>query len=128
MNRSEFIRNHPTLSVAEVLERAARDGVTITKQNVYAVRHAERQRSAAPASLVPPKLIAGLAANLLAARSGDRLLAEYAYDVAKRWAPIPGLLRPGSKEERFAELALELGFVRAQTLIANVRAHALEQP
>lgn len=56
VNKSEFIRARPTAKIAELVEAAAAEGISITPQLIHSVRWAQKQQEALhPPKVVPPK-------------------------------------------------------------------------
>jgi len=103
MSKSTFIRQHPDLSVEELIAKAKEAGITITSNLVYKVRGRAKAKAANAAA--PAKR--GRAARGVTAR-------EVAAVVGKR--PT----RSKEAEAAFRKLVLELGLQRSKALLAEV--------
>lgn len=111
VSKSTFIRQHPELSVEELVAKAEEEGMSIAANLVYKVRGRNKAR-------------AGNAAT--PARRGRRApMARELGVTASSTEAMPR--RDGDIEASFRKLVLELGLQRSKALLAEVedKLHAL---
>lgn len=105
-SKSTFIRQHPDLSVEELLAKAKEEGMTIAPNLIYKVRGRAKVR----ASAATPPARRGRPPRAATAREAGAVTAS------KEAAPA----RAREIEASFRKLVLQLGLQRAKTLLAEV--------
>lgn len=105
MSKSTFIRQHPDLSVEELIAKAKEAGITITSNLVYKVRGRAKAKAAN--------------ATTATAKRGRAVRGATAREVAT----VAAKTRPTRSKEAeaaFRKLVLDLGLQRSKALLAEV--------
>ena len=106
MSKSTFIRQHPDLSVEELIAKAKDEGIAITSNLVYKVRGRAKAKAG------------GTGAG---ARRGKSVRAAATREVAAVAAPKAARpTRSKETEATFRKLVLDLGLQRSKALLAEV--------
>lgn len=104
MSKSTFIRQHPDLSVEELIAKAQDEGMTITSNLVYKVRGRTKARTGTAAA---------------STKRGRTARAAAAREVVAAAEPKP-TKRSKESETMFRKLVLDLGLQRSKALLAEV--------
>lgn len=111
MSRSAFVRAQPnSLSTQEVVAKGRAAGLDITEKNVWAARYAVKHGKG-------PKKAGRSAKAAVAVPAPSAVFAK-----AKSATSAPALAKAsGGSESQFLSLVLDLGLVRAERMLTDVR-------
>ncbi len=106
MSKSTFIRQHPDLSVEELIAKAQEEGMTITSNLVYKVRGRAKAKAGVTAA---------------STKRGRTVRAAAAREVAAAAEPKASKTKRSKETETmFRKLVLDLGLQRSKALLAEV--------
>ncbi len=112
--KAKFVRSMPaSMSARKVVEEAAKAGISISENHVYSVRAATKKASKKAAKGAVKKKAAR---KVTKAKGKTKRKTAPAAKAMVRATP-----RTGSPEERFVDLVLDIGLVRAGELLAKLR-------
>jgi pyruvate/2-oxoglutarate dehydrogenase complex dihydrolipoamide acyltransferase (E2) component len=120
-SKADLIRRLVGLPAKEVVEKAKEAGVTLSEDYVYKLRSADRSAAAkasSPQKAAPKKAASKKAASKKAAAAPKAAAAKPAPAASPSRRPV---IREGSLEETFVDLALNIGLSRTEELLVKLR-------